>query len=256
MFEFYCYFGYTYPMPLFPQELQWTPFMALLDELSDYAYIKNTKGEFLFSNTAHLRLMGLQHLNQIQGKSDFDFILPFLAIRFQKQDQQVFRGTPLLKQIEILSKDGDHSFWHLTSKFPLRALNGKIVGLIGHTKPLGLQGIDQMASIEIRRSLQYLQTNIAEKTKISDLAKISCLSVSALERRFQKEIGMNPSAYLKSIRMNEACRRLSETREQIPKIALDCGFCDQAYFTSEFRKYFQITPLQYRKEGSHLKNSK
>jgi AraC-like DNA-binding protein len=243
-------------MPLFPDGLPVEPFLPLLNELSDYAYIKNTKSEFLFSNTAHLRAMGLEDPRQILGKTDLDLVLPFLALRFREQEKEVFQGKPLLKQIEILSKDGDHSFWQLTSKFPLRALDGKIIGLIGYTKPLGLEGLDPMASPEIRRALKYFQENITDKIKISDVAKIACLSVSALERRFQKEISLSPSSYIRSLRMNQACRLLSNTHEPIPKIALDCGFCDQAYFTSEFRKYFQITPLQYRKGGTGIRQSK
>lgn len=243
-------------MTFSPEALDSKSFYAALNELSDYAYIKNTNGEFLFSNTAHLRLMGFEHLDQILGKTDFDILLPFLAMRFQQQEKEVFQGKPLLKHVEILSKNGEHSFWHLTSKFPLRNLKGKITALIGITKQLGLQGLDQMASPEIRRALKYIQENIPEKIKMTEVAKISCLSVSALERRFKKEIGMGPSSYIKSIRMNEACRLLSESQEQIPKIAEDCGFCDQAYFTTEFRKYFKITPLQYRKRDTEIKAPK
>ena len=93
-------------MIMFPEGLDSEPFFRLLEELNDYAYVKNTKCEFLFSNSAHLRLMGL---NQIQGKTDFDFVLPFLAMQFQQQEKEVLQGEPLMKPVEILSKDGHHS---------------------------------------------------------------------------------------------------------------------------------------------------
>jgi len=234
-------------MDLFLEGLECDPFLAILEESEDYVYLKNLKGEFVFSNPAHLRLMGFDRVDQIYGKTDFDFVLPFLALRFQQQDREVFKGKSLRKQVELLSKEGNHSFWHLTTKLPLRSSAGKIVGLIGYTRKLGPEGLQSRASTEVARSLRYLQENFSEKIKVSEIAKIACLSVSALERRFQKEIGMSPSNYLKNLRMNEACRLLSETQESIAKIALDCGACDQAYFTVEFRKQFQITPLHYRK---------
>ncbi len=234
-------------MSLLLNGFDYTPFLTLLAGVGDYVYLKNLEGKFIFSNPAHLRLMGVHHLDEIEGKSDFDFVPLFLALRFQSQDREVFKGRSLVRQVELLSKEGNHSFWHLTTKLPLRSLEGKIVGLIGYTRKLGPEGLLSMASMEVARSLRYLQENFAEKIKMKELAKIACLSVSALERRFHKEIGMTPSTYLKNLRMNEACRLLSETQESISKIALDCGACDQAYFTVEFRKQFQITPLQYRK---------
>ncbi len=234
-------------MALFPTGLDYEPFLTLLEESQDYVYLKNLKGEFLYSNSAHLHLLGLNHLDQIKSKTDFDFIPPYLAIRFQQQDREVFKGKPLRRQVELLSKDGEHSFWHLTTKLPLKSRAGKVIGLIGYTQKLGQDGLDLLATEEIRRAMKFLKERLSEKIKMMDLSRIACLSVSALERRFQKEVGMTPSSYLKNLRMNEACRLLSETQETISKIALECGSCDQAYFTAEFRKYFQITPLQYRK---------
>jgi AraC-like DNA-binding protein len=39
---------------------------------------------------------------------------------------------------------------------------------------------------------------------------------------------------------------LLSSKEPISEIALQCGFCDQSYFTRQFSHFFGLTPKRYR----------
>jgi AraC-like DNA-binding protein len=47
--------------------------------------------------------------------------------------------------------------------------------------------------------------------------------------------------------MEKACRLLAYTTKELAQIALECGYCDQSYFTRVFRRTQACTPGEYRK---------
>ena len=49
---------------------------TLIDNMPDYIYAKDNQGRFILANMAVTRLMGVDTLDELLGKSDFDFILP------------------------------------------------------------------------------------------------------------------------------------------------------------------------------------
>ena len=55
-----------------------------------------------------------------------------------------------------------------------------------------------------------------------------------------------PIADIKNLRVEQACKQLMDLNKSLSEIALNVGFCDQSYFTKEFKKAMGITPCQYR----------
>jgi len=47
-------------------------------------------------------------------------------------------------------------------------------------------------------------------------------------------------------RIEEACRRLSQTTESIGRIAQECGYADHSAFTRQFRARVGVTPRGFR----------
>ncbi|MBO5991299.1 MAG: helix-turn-helix domain-containing protein [Lentisphaeria bacterium] len=50
--------------------------------------------------------------------------------------------------------------------------------------------------------------------------------------------------------MHRAARALTSGNETIYNIAAETGFQDPFYFSRIFKKYYRLSPLQYRKEFS------
>lgn len=69
-----------------------------------------------------------------------------------------------------------------------------------------------------------------------------------LRKRFKKEVGMSPKAYMAELRMKKARTLLSNSNPQelqISEIALKCGFDNPLYFSRFFKKHHGISPSEY-----------
>jgi len=91
------------------------------------------------------------------------------------------------------------------------------------------------------------------------LAAASNLSVSALERRFEKHMAKSPKQFINEIRLENARRILAETNLSIATIANKNGFSDHSYFSLKFKRLFGETPSAFRKNylaAKHRPNSK
>ncbi|MFK7911725.1 MAG: helix-turn-helix domain-containing protein [Akkermansiaceae bacterium] len=76
--------------------------------------------------------------------------------------------------------------------------------------------------------------------------KLCHLSVSQFRLSFTKVYKMSPQKFILKLRIQIACRQLSHTDIEISSLAQDCGFCDQSYFSRQFKSHIGLTPLQYR----------
>ena len=105
----------------------------LIDNLPDRIYAKDSAGRFIICNEAMVRRMGKTSVNELVGKSDFDFLSPELAQRFHDDEQEILRtGTPLINREEPLTtEDGKITRWNLATKVPLLDKQGNRIGIVG-----------------------------------------------------------------------------------------------------------------------------
>ena len=57
-----------------------------------------------------------------------------------------------------------------------------------------------------------------------------------------------PLHFLLRIRLEKAAERLIHTQETVKSISYECGFQDNFYFSRLFKKYYRLSPQQYRLE--------
>jgi AraC-like DNA-binding protein len=81
-------------------------------------------------------------------------------------------------------------------------------------------------------------------------------NVDYFRRCFKKEFGKNPLDYLTSLRITKAKQLLTQNDFlSIEHVAMQCGFSDNLYFSTCFRKHTGTPPLKYRKMKLAEKNS-
>ncbi|HMK38541.1 MAG TPA: PAS domain S-box protein, partial [Bacteroidota bacterium] len=105
---------------------------AVIDNVPDQVFLKDTEGRFLVVNQALARWAGVGDPGQVVGKSDLDYFPPEAAEKFRRDDQAIMRSGQARANIEeqISSASGSHG-WALTTKAPIRDTSGNVIGLVG-----------------------------------------------------------------------------------------------------------------------------
>ncbi|MEP3351045.1 MAG: AraC family transcriptional regulator [Marinomonas sp.] len=103
--------------------------------------------------------------------------------------------------------------------------------------------IGKQAFIKIR---DYCESNLHNKITLDELANLTSLTRFQFIRRFQKQIGLAPHAWLMRLRLERACISLAHSKAMIADIATANGFYDQSHFNRMFKMAYQISPSQYR----------
>ena len=101
---------------------------------------------------------------------------------------------------------------------------------------------------QLNRVVDYIETHLAEKIMVTDLAELIDVSVGQLFRAFKASVGLPPFHYIARRRVELACTMMSTTREPLAQIAIACGMCDQAHLSNAFRRMIGMSPLVWRRE--------
>jgi AraC family transcriptional regulator len=72
-----------------------------------------------------------------------------------------------------------------------------------------------------------------------------------LAREFHKHYHCTIGEYVRRLRVESACQRLSDSDEPLSNIALAVGFSDQSHFSRTFKRLTGMTPAKYRKARRH-----
>lgn len=251
--------------PLFqsskPVELQ-ARFLAalgpgqLLESLFDhvpgaYYFVKDRDSRFMGGSQSFAQTLGESSIEEMLGKTDYDYSPDFLADGFFADDQRVIRtGEAIVNKIELVPSADGSLDWLCTTKIPLFDAQGDVVGLAGVARMIRDHDAVYAEHPEMHRIVNHVRQHYREKLPIADLAAVGGISVSSQERLFKKTFGLTPLMYLRRTRLNAACQLLRSTAVGLSDIALQCGFNDQTSMTRAFRLELKITPLKYRRSFS------
>jgi AraC-like DNA-binding protein len=220
---------------------------GLFDTLPDVqAWIKDAQRRYLWVNRAFLINYGMNHLDEVLGKTDDDLSPPHLAAHFREGDEAVLAGHTVQGRLELVGRYDHTASWCFTTKRPVCDAKGRAIGTAGITRVLEASQIDQRGDIRLGVIISMMTRRLGEPVTNTEMAKAAGMSARAFERSFQREYGLPPQQYLKRLRIQTACRLLVDTRESIAAIAQRCGFADQSHLTREFRRVTGLTPGSYR----------
>jgi transcriptional regulator GlxA family with amidase domain len=101
------------------------------------------------------------------------------------------------------------------------------------------------AVLELQR---WLETHFAVPNPIEEMSLRSKLSTRSLERRFMKAAGLPPLAYVQTMRIEAAKRRLERTDKPVDEISYEVGYENPAFFRRVFKRNVRMTPGAYRRK--------
>lgn len=100
------------------------------------------------------------------------------------------------------------------------------------------------------QAIQYIRENYQNcELSVQHIADHIRIDRSYLYRVFDKLLQQSVQQYVISFRLKKAKLLLKHSNCSVGEIALSCGFSDQSYFASAFKKNFNISPLKYRQKN-------
>ncbi|WP_208589678.1 response regulator transcription factor [Gracilibacillus suaedae] len=97
---------------------------------------------------------------------------------------------------------------------------------------------------------KYVENNYAD-ISLGDLANLCKMSPNYLSTFFKEKTGTNFSSYLTEIRMKKALQMLNDFDYKTYEISNFVGYSNPKNFTRTFKKYYGITPREYRQTSNH-----
>lgn len=111
-------------------------------------------------------------------------------------------------------------------------------------------GRDRQSNAMLNKAIEYINDNYQRSITLNELAEYTYVSTYYISRIFKKEIGKNFVDYLNEIRINKAKVLLKNNTYKTYEVAELVGIQDPHYFSKLFKKYTNMTPTDYRVQGS------
>ncbi|PKM72813.1 MAG: DNA-binding response regulator [Firmicutes bacterium HGW-Firmicutes-16] len=111
-----------------------------------------------------------------------------------------------------------------------------------------LQSVSDAAisNLLVLRAVQHMEIHYSEKIGLKDVANELYISPNYLSELFRKHTGQTFSDYLLTLRMEKSKSYLRSIAYKVSDIAGLVGFSDSRYFSSTFKKFFGMTPMEFR----------
>ncbi len=103
---------------------------------------------------------------------------------------------------------------------------------------------------KIRRLKAFIDQNLGQPVRVSDLSAVVGLSATHFSRAFRRSLGEAPHVYVIRRRLDRARHMMLTSDMALSELAIACGFSDQAHFCKLFRRYTGKTPGAWRRERS------
>lgn len=223
--------------------------------------LKNPQQEF------HYPEMELNALYEATVEQDTEKIILIM--------EQLMESFPKQTEIDFICMalycDIVRTYRRALNKTSLRSEELKmLLNIEKKPSPQSVQEIKAIIGAILRQSIECMEkqsaTSMAEDEEINEIFRFILenrenpdlcvkmvaskfdLSISNLSHRVKKATGRNVSDYITEIRMEYAHELLKDTDYNIQTIASMVGYTQASSFVSKFKKYYSVTPAEYRKK--------
>jgi len=142
---------------------------ALIENSPEQIFVKDRDSRFLLCNPSMVHIFGVKSVEEIIGKTDYDFHSPELAAEFYLREQRLMQtGQPIIgEEQRIVDADGNVR-WVISTKAPWRSENGEVIGLIGINHDITERKKSEETITRERNLLRVLVEHIPDPIYVKD----------------------------------------------------------------------------------------
>ena len=105
---------------------------------------------------------------------------------------------------------------------------------------------DPRLRCQVARARDFIHEHFNQHITLSRIAESIGAHPVYLAREFHKHYRCSVGEYVRRLRIEFACRRISDSDDSLASIALSAGFFDQSHFSRTFKLLTGISPAKYR----------
>lgn len=211
--------------------------------------ISMEKGEYLINTVIHFEPEFIWNTLNI----DMDY--KFLQIFYEKGDgmyNQLDRDNPATGEIfnDLLGIEKEFLYklpaYELMIKTKMLKIFASIVRFYDYISNIKTKAMLNKDMTNMNTVLEFIDRNVDNDIKLSDLANVACMSPNYFCSVFKKFNGLSPFEYITSKRIQKAIEYIKTTDRSITEIATTCGFNTSTNFNKAFKKITGKSPSYYR----------
>lgn len=104
----------------------------------------------------------------------------------------------------------------------------------------------ETADTPVKKAQKYILQHMDQELNRESIAAHVYVSGGYLGRLFKQELHLSISEYIFTERMKLAAQLLEQTDQYVTSIAVRVGYSNFPYFSTQFKKYSGLTPVEYR----------
>lgn len=192
------------------------------------------------------------HNYAAQGKCSFTFV-HFAGAQSKELYEEIERTVGNLIPLSdpnalheaigemLCAMNGQH---HLDAGEASALIYGMLMKLLSQR---GLSGTGESGNPVVDRAIAYIQSHLAERLSVEDIASSTGYSPGYFSHMFAEETGLSPYQFVVKSRVEQSQKLLKTTRLSVQEIAFQCGFNSAANFCYTFRKLTGVSTMEYRR---------
>ncbi len=211
-----------------------------LDPTDMLAYLKTEDVDVIFTDINMPNMTGLELIEEIKtgmGRNDILFVIISAYDDYEFMRKAISLGVVDYCKKPLEKEKTDHTLEEVLSAF----------------KKMG-KAPKRSESRNFDSLLTYIKENYDKNLHLDDLSRKFYFNPNYLCMLFRRHLDTTFVEYIKSVRMAKAKEFFDKGNMTVSEVSSSVGYRDYSYFHKTFSAYFGITPAQYKKNATQMRN--
>jgi PAS domain S-box-containing protein len=162
---------------------------AIMDNLPDYIYFKDLDSKFIRISKSMLSLFPVETLQEMMGKSDFDFQSPENAQKYYDDEMNIIKsGKGFVDELAHEVMDNGVDQWVSSTKLPLYDETGNCIGTFGISKNITQLKRQEIEAQDLVEKLNKTKADLEGKINmIQEELKAKNEAIKELEKKIKSK---------------------------------------------------------------------